>query len=98
MEMTTETKAFLENTGLISYNSKEFSRISFQSLEEIRITPTSDKVHWINTYGMEYREMVKNVIRSNKLDDFLLKLINDDEHRNIFFLFHPNVPLLRPLF
>ncbi len=82
MEMIAETKAFLENTSLISYNSKEYSRISFQSLEEIQISPTADKVHWINTYGMGYREIVKNLIRNNKLDDFLLKLINDDEHRN----------------
>lgn len=82
MEMTTEAQGFLENTSLIRYNAKEYGRLNFDKLEDIRINPASDIVHWFNTYGMQYRETVKSVIRSNKLDDFLLKLINDDEHRN----------------
>tara|TARA_R110001592_G_scaffold363155_1_gene680782 strand:+ start:54540 stop:55589 length:1050 start_codon:yes stop_codon:yes gene_type:complete len=83
MDMKKEQQEFLENTSLISYSNKDFSRTKFKSLEDILISPsTTDSVHWFNTYGMHYRETIKMVIRTNNLDDFLLKLINDQEHRN----------------
>jgi len=83
METTNEGHEFLKNTSLIKYNAKDFSRKGFDNLEEIQIIPAeSDSVHWINTYGIHYRDTIKGLIRSNNLDDFLLKLINDDEHRN----------------
>jgi len=83
MEINIESQEFLENTSLISYSAKDYRRKKFSSLEEIQIIPShNESVHWVNTYGMNYRETIKGVIRDNNLDDFLLKLINDEEHTN----------------
>ncbi len=36
----------------------------------------------MNTYGLEYKESFKEVIKENNLDDFLLKILEDDYQAN----------------
>ncbi len=75
-------KTFLENTTLIQYNETDYQTSSYDKLEEIVVTQKDGLIRWINTYGMEYEDQLKAVINQNKLDDFLLKLIKDDEQSN----------------
>jgi len=75
-------KTFLESTTLIQYNETDYEVNNYETLEDIIITQKDGFVRWINTYGMNFQEQLKAVITQNKLDDFLLKLIKDDEQSN----------------
>ena len=75
-------KTFLENTKLIQYNENEHIISTYDKLENIFLSKKDNSIRWVNTYGMEYQEELRKVIIQNKLDDFLLKLIKDDEQSN----------------
>ncbi len=75
-------KTFLENTTLIQYNETEHQVSNYEKIEDIIFTQKDGSVRWINTYGMQYTDELKVIITQNKLDDFLLKLIKDDEQSN----------------
>jgi magnesium transporter len=83
MDIDQEAQDFLKNTSLISYTEKEYKRQEVKSLAEISISPENqDRVKWLNTYGLNYKNTIKSIVLANGLDDFLLKLINDEEHNN----------------
>jgi magnesium transporter len=83
MDIDQEAQEFLKNTSLISYTEKEYKRQEVKSLAEISISPENqDRVKWLNTYGLNYKNTIKSIVLANGLDDFLLKLINDEEHNN----------------
>lgn len=75
-------KTFLENTKLIQYNHTDYEVSNYEKIEDIIFTQKDDSIRWINTYGMEFQDELKAVITQNNLDDFLLKLIKDDEQSN----------------
>lgn len=75
-------KTFLENTTLIQYNENFYQKSSYEQLEDITLTQKDGFIRWINTYGMECQDELRQVIIQNNLDDFLLKLIKDDEQSN----------------
>jgi magnesium transporter len=83
MDIDQEAQELLKNTSLISYTEKEYKRQEVKSLAEISISPENqDRVKWLNTYGLNYKNTIKSIVLANGLDDFLLKLINDEEHNN----------------
>ncbi len=73
---------FLENTSIISYSAKNYEKNHFSSLSEIVLTNKTPTSEWLNTYGLQFKEVFKNIIIENKLDDFLIKLLMDKEHSN----------------
>jgi len=75
-------KEFLKNTSLISYSKKEYEKSCYTSISDVILTNTTPSTEWLNTYGLNYREIFKKIIIENKLDDFLIKLFMDDEHSN----------------
>jgi len=75
-------KTFLENTTLIQYNENDYQTSSYAALSKIITSQKDGSIRWINTYGMEFQDELRQVIIQNKLDDFLLKLIKDDEQSN----------------
>jgi magnesium transporter len=75
-------KQFLEQTSLISYSKESSEKKKFLSIEEIQLKDATETVKWLNTYGLKYRDSFKEIVRQNNLDDFLIKLLNDDDHPN----------------
>ncbi|WP_439127511.1 CorA family divalent cation transporter [Polaribacter sp.] len=73
---------FLKNTSLISYSKKSYQNTKYEAISDIQLTNTTPSTEWLNTYGINYREIFKKIISINKLDDFLIKLFMDDEHSN----------------
>jgi magnesium transporter len=71
---------FLENTTVIQYSDKKYEKTKFSALSEIDLSLNINGTKWINTYGLEYQNDFKTVILKNKLDDFLIKLLMEDEH------------------
>ena len=77
-----QVNEFLEDCSLIQYDQSQSERHSFHKIEDIRITDASDKINWLNVYGFQYTNEVKNIISQNGLDEFLCFLILDNNHRN----------------
>lgn len=74
-------KEFLAHTTQISYSTEESEKKTFESIEEIHLMDdNSGKIKWLNTYGFKYRNTFKELVRQNGLDDFLIKLLNDEDH------------------
>ncbi|WP_299669198.1 CorA family divalent cation transporter [uncultured Polaribacter sp.] len=73
---------FLDKSSIISYSSKNYEKNNFSTIAEIDLSKNEDTIKWLNTYGIQYRESYRKVIYQNKLDDFLIKLLSDEEHPN----------------
>jgi magnesium transporter len=73
---------FLSNTSIISYSDKNYAKTSFSEINEVDLTKHSRSVKWVNTYGIKFHESFREVIYQNKLDDFLIKLLSEEEHPN----------------
>jgi len=73
---------FLTQTSLITYAPKKYERTTFTDISEILLTDNPDEIKWLNTYGLHFKNECKAVVQNSNLDDFLLKLLNDDEHPN----------------
>ncbi|MFV0289544.1 MAG: CorA family divalent cation transporter [Mangrovibacterium sp.] len=72
---------FLNKTTLIRYANDEHQVLSFSMLNDIKLDIPS-YTQWLNTYGLNFIEEVKEVVLNNDLDDFLIKLFSDTEHSN----------------
>ena len=73
---------FLNNTSIISYSAKKYKNDNFSTLEDIVLTNKTATVEWLNTYGLQYKDIFRKLILDNNLDDFLIKLLMTDEHSN----------------
>ena len=73
---------FLDNTEIISYSAKAYEKTSFSTASEIQLSRGTDTIEWLNTYGIQYQNEYKKIIHQNKLDDFLIKLLNNEDHPN----------------
>jgi magnesium transporter len=73
---------FLNNTSIIRYSNKNFEKTDFAKVSEINLIHNLETVKWLNTYGIKFREPFKKIIQQNELDDFLIKLLSDEEHPN----------------
>ncbi|TXD53280.1 MULTISPECIES: CorA family divalent cation transporter [unclassified Polaribacter] len=71
---------FLENTTIIQYSDKNYEKTKFSSLSQVDLSINVHGTKWVNTYGLEYQKDFKTVILENKLDDFLIKLLMEEEH------------------
>jgi magnesium transporter len=73
---------FLSNTSIIRYSNKNHEKTDFTKVSEINLINNLETVKWLNTYGIKFHEPFKKIIQQNKLDDFLIKLLSDEEHPN----------------
>lgn len=74
--------SFIANTSLIEYNFEESSIKTFSDIEEIVIESSPSTIQWLNTYGLQFEDQTRRIIKNNKFDDFLINLLIEDEHRN----------------
>ncbi|ARV07502.1 divalent cation transporter [Polaribacter sp. SA4-10] len=73
---------FLDNTTVISYSDKNYEKTTFSAISEIELSKKNGLIKWLNTYGTQYKEAFKKIINDNNLDDFLIKLLMDEDHPN----------------
>lgn len=73
---------YLTQTSMIEFNLDDSSVRNFKSVDDIRIVPQRDTIQWLNTYGLQFNLQTRKIINNNKLDDFLVNLIIEEEHRN----------------
>ncbi|SHM81670.1 CorA family divalent cation transporter [Polaribacter sp. KT 15] len=73
---------FLDNTSIISYSHKNYEKNNFSAISQIKLSQGTETIEWLNTYGIKFQEEYKKVIYENNLDDFLIKLLSDENHPN----------------
>lgn len=73
---------FLNTTTIIRYSKKEYNKTTFSSISEIIFDKDLNTTEWLNTYGNKFYDESKQIIIQNNLDDFLIKLLRDEEHPN----------------
>ena len=73
---------FLDNTTIISYSPSNYEKTDFSLISEIDFSANLENTKWLNTYGIYFHDAYKKVINQNKLDDFLIKLLSDENHPN----------------
>ncbi|AQS93908.1 divalent cation transporter [Polaribacter sp. BM10] len=73
---------FLDNTSIISYSNKNYEKNNFSAISQIKLSQGTETIEWLNTYGIKFQEEYKKVIYQNNLDDFLIKLLSDENHPN----------------
>ncbi|SDR71668.1 magnesium transporter [Polaribacter sp. KT25b] len=71
---------FLDKTTIIQYSDKNYKKSNFSSLSDIKLSDNVSETKWINTYGFDFHNEFKTVILENNLDDFLIKLLMENEH------------------
>ena len=73
---------FLRNTTLIAYSSSTVLKVPCEDILILNFEPHGDEVFWLNTYGLRELDEMEQVVIQNQFDDFLIKLLQDDEHAN----------------
>ena len=73
--------SFLSNTKRTIYNKSDTEVTTFENLNDIILTK-KDCNSWLNTYGIDYKHEFEAIIKQSSLDDFLIKLLNEDQHPN----------------
>lgn len=73
---------FLKYTSLITYAPKKHERTAFTDISEIQLVDNPEEIKWLNTYGLHFKDEFKTVVQNSNMDDFLMKLLSDDEHPN----------------
>ncbi|NVK65284.1 MAG: magnesium and cobalt transport protein CorA [Flavobacteriales bacterium] len=74
--------SFLSETFLISYSAGEVEKTKYINIEDVLFFEKPNGIQWVNTYGLNHQEEFQQVIRQNNLDDFIIKLLQDDSHAN----------------
>lgn len=75
-------ESFFQNVTLIEYNEDSYEKIQFKNIEDIKISDLTAKVEWLNIYGFQFADQIKKIIYQNNLDEFLLNLATEEDHRN----------------
>ncbi len=58
------------------------SHITNLTIGHLKFNSYKDQVVWLNTYSLDCFEDSRVVVQENRLDEFLLKLLNNDDHTN----------------
>ena len=75
-------EAFFQNSSLITYSTDSFERKKIKEVSEVQLNHDPKVIQWFNTYGMDYQKECFRIVREQNLDDFLIKLLSDNEHTN----------------
>lgn len=74
-------KDFFSNCSLIEYNSEFHGQKKFKKIEAI-IFEQKQQVSWLNIYGFQYSQAIKQIVQQNNIDEFLINLTTETNHRN----------------
>ncbi|MDC6362967.1 MULTISPECIES: CorA family divalent cation transporter [Flavobacteriaceae] len=73
---------FENNTWVINYSLEDYYNRKFSLEEDILLSKSNKTITWVNTYGLEYMDEFRKMVLSNELDDFLLRLLLNQNFGN----------------
>jgi len=68
--------------SIINYDASSCLKYNISEIEEIKLPAENGRIQWVNTYGSGFKQEFLQVVKNNKLDDFLTKLLTEDMHPN----------------
>lgn len=72
---------FYSNCSLIEYNENTHKNSSFKTIEDIGFA-SNDLFSWLNIYGFNYPEAIKQIVKQNQIDEFVINITTESNHRN----------------
>ena len=72
---------FLEQTNAFVYHPDGFDVLRYASVSEIELQG-SEKITWLNTYGLEHPREFRQLIEQQGLERFLIKLLKEQDQSN----------------
>src|SRR5210317_1540351 len=73
---------FKKDCQLIQYNEAEYTNPSVDKVEDLVFYTIKDKVSWLNIYGFQYHNSIRQIIKQNNIDEFIAYLTVEVNHRN----------------
>lgn len=73
---------FVSNCNIIRYSLENSVFKKPKTLEEIILSPPNKDITWLNIYGFQHMDAIIKIVDNNKLDEFLINLIKENNHRN----------------
>lgn len=80
--ITKDSKEFYKQTTMIKYSKEEQHTLTFDDIKDIVLKTEENEVIWLNTYGLDFKQEGRKIVKNNNLDRFLNTLMADNEHRN----------------
>jgi magnesium transporter len=78
-----DAPAFAEgNCSLWYYNKESYSRTDIRTVAPIIFSNYPEQVVWLNVYGWQDQEAIRQIVSQNNLDEFILNLTAESNHRN----------------
>jgi magnesium transporter len=73
---------FENNSWVINYSLEDYYNRKFSLEEDILLSKNDKTITWVNTYGLEYMDEFRKMVLGNDLDDFLLRLLLNQNFGN----------------
>lgn len=73
---------FENNTWVINYSHEDYYNRKFSMDEDAQLSKNDKSITWVNTYGLGYTEEFRKMVLHNELDDFLLRLLLNQNFGN----------------
>ncbi len=73
---------FLSNCTLTEYSKDVHKNIQANELDRIVLNKDHSQISWLNIYGFQHTDAVRKIISLNNMDEFLVNLIQENNHRN----------------
>lgn len=64
------------------YNQANYRVIDVEDLAPLQFKNYPDEVFWLNIYGLQHQQAIRQIVTQNKLDEFILNLTAEGNHRN----------------
>lgn len=73
---------FVSSCNIIQYSKENFATKQPKNLDELVLRSKNEDVTWLNIYGFQHMDAIVKIVTNNKLDEFLINLIKENNHRN----------------
>ncbi len=83
------------------YNKQVWSKETVKEVDPIIFSEYAPQVVWLNVYGLEEQKAIRQIVTQNSLDEFILNLTVESNHRNKIielsncFFFSLKAPIVR---
>ncbi|MFK7798567.1 MAG: magnesium and cobalt transport protein CorA [Aureispira sp.] len=78
-----DAPVFSEGTcSLWYYNNESYSREEILTVAPIIFSNYPQQITWLNVYGWQDQQAIRQIVNQNQLDEFILNLMAESNHRN----------------
>jgi magnesium transporter len=68
--------------SLMYYQDDHYTYKTIEHTDELFFHENTGHISWVNIYGFKYSQAIKQIIQQNKIDEFVINLTAEQNHRN----------------